>query len=206
MLKKIIIPSEIAETEFTVQKSKFISLVYPVQDEQEVRGHLKRLRQEYPGATHVVWASVLGDLGTLYGLSDDGEPHGTAGRPVLEVLKGSGITYIALFVIRYFGGTKLGTGGLVSAYTQAAKNVLDGLKTEEKLNYSNVSLLCSYGQFESIKAILLDVEAKDIREEFSENVVMMCLVPEKNVDNCRDLIQEYSSGRVDLVVQDCDSN
>ena len=100
------------------KKSRFISLLYPVPDDHEVKKILKELRKEHPDSRHVVWSYVLGDAGTLYGLSDDGEPHGTAGRPVLEVLKGSGLTFAALFVIRYFGGIKLGTGGLVSAYTR----------------------------------------------------------------------------------------
>ncbi|MDA3957430.1 YigZ family protein [Oceanispirochaeta sp.] len=201
-MKKIMIPAGMAENEFTLKKSKFISLVYPVLDDLEVKSHLKRLRQEHPGSSHVVWSYVLGDAGTLYGLSDDGEPHGTAGRPVLEVLKGSGLTFITLFVIRYFGGTKLGTGGLVSAYTRAAQEVLSLVETREKMEYSRVALVCSYSQFEGIKSILEQAAIQDLQEEFTDLVHLKGEVPDKYREACQKEIQDYSSGQVNLIVQE----
>ncbi|MBF9015222.1 MULTISPECIES: YigZ family protein [unclassified Oceanispirochaeta] len=197
-MKKIMIPANKVQSEFSVKKSRFISMVFPVENDMEVRSKLKELRVEHPSSRHVVWSYVLGDAGTLYGLSDDGEPHGTAGRPALEVLKGSGLTYVALFVIRYFGGTKLGTGGLVSAYTQAAQDVLALVNSVEKIEYSKYSLSCSYAQYEGVKAILLENKALDCVEDFSEGVTISGKVPRRNIEDCRRDVKNFSQGSIEI--------
>ena len=106
---------EIAETEIEIKKSRFISIAYPVSSLEEVKKRVLETRALHPSATHVVHSAVVGKSGTLYSSSDDREPKNTAGRPSLEVLKGSGITDICVCTVRYFGGTLLGTGGLVKA-------------------------------------------------------------------------------------------
>ena len=199
-MKKIMIPAKKVQSEFSVKKSRFISMVFPVENDMEVRSKLKELRAEHPSSRHVVWSYVLGDAGTLYGLSDDGEPHGTAGRPVLEVLKGTGMTYVALFVIRYFGGTKLGTGGLVSAYTQAAQDVLALVDSVEKIEYSEYSLSCSYAQYEGVKTILLENEVLDCAENFSEDVKISGKVPQRNIEDCRRAVKDFSQGSVEITI------
>jgi uncharacterized YigZ family protein len=198
-MKKIMIPAKKVQSEYSIKKSRFISMVFPVENDGEVRSHLKELRAEHSASSHVVWSYVLGDAGTLYGLSDDGEPHGTAGRPVLEVLKGSGLTYTALFVIRYFGGTKLGTGGLVSAYTQAAQDVLAHVESVEKIDTAEFSLICTYSQYEGLKALLIQNEALDCVEEFSENIEISGRVPRRNLENCRSTVKDYSHGSVEIL-------
>ncbi len=201
-MNKIMVPAAVFESEFTEKKSRFISLLYPVSDDHEVKSILKALRREHPESRHVVWSYVLGDGGTLYGLSDDGEPHGTAGRPVLEVLKGSGLTYAALFVIRYFGGIKLGMGGLVSAYTKAAQAVLAGAESVEKIERISVALSCSYSLFEGIKSILLQRDIVDLKEDFSDAVVLEGELPEREFEECRREIQDQSHGSVELLKMD----
>ncbi|MDC7233629.1 MAG: YigZ family protein [Spirochaetales bacterium] len=201
-MKKIMIPAEKAEFELSIKKSRFISLLFPVDNDRDVRRILKELREEHTGANHVVWTYVLGDEGTLYGLSDDGEPHGTAGRPVLEVLKGSGLTYAALFVVRYFGGTKLGTGGLVSAYTQAAQEVLAVAEQIEKIDKSEISLRCSYSQYEGVKKILLEEKAEELIENFEEDVQIKAHIPTGNTKSCRNRIQDYTKGSVEMEIPD----
>ena len=114
------VPLEEATAELNVKNSRFISEVFPVSSQADAREKLHELKKKYSDATHVVHAFVVGASGEVNGMSDDGEPSGTAGRPVLDVLKGSGLTNILLTVTRYFGGTLLGTGGLVHAYSDSA--------------------------------------------------------------------------------------
>lgn len=201
-MKKIMVPSGTFESEFTEKKSRFISHLCPVDDDREVKRLLKEFRKDHPESRHVVWSYVLGDGGTLYGLSDDGEPHGTAGRPVLEVLKGSGLTYAALFVIRYFGGVKLGTGGLVSAYTRAAQDVLTLAESVERVERIPVGLSCSYSQFERIRSVLLERDLKDLKEEFSDAVVLEGDLPLREYDPCSREILDLSNGTVELIRMD----
>ena len=110
-------------TELIVKKSRFIAIARKCNDPAEVKRIVDQTRAQYPDATHVVHAAVMG---SQFSYSDDHEPKNTAGRPALEVLKGSGITNIIVLIIRYFGGTLLGTGGLVKAYGDSTKMVLDG--------------------------------------------------------------------------------
>ena len=112
---------EESKAEIVIKNSRFISEVFPVETQAQAREKLHEVKQKYFDATHVVHAFSVGLKSETFGMSDDGEPSGTAGRPVLDVLKGSGITNILLTVTRYFGGTLLGTGGLVHAYSESAK-------------------------------------------------------------------------------------
>ena len=118
------------QIEIVIKHSRFIAEVFPVQTQTQARELLKEQKQKYFDSTHVVHAFVIGKNCEVLGMSDDGEPSGTAGRPVLDVLKGSGCTNIMLTVTRYFGGTLLGTGGLVKAYSDSAKAVLEITKFE----------------------------------------------------------------------------
>ena len=127
-----LVPLESRTLELFVKRSRFIAKAEKVSSPEEVKPLVRRRREEHPGCSHVVWAFVTGPpKSRTMGLSDDGEPKGTAGRPVLEVLKGSGITDTLVTVVRFFGGTKLGTGGLVRAYSDAARGVLENIPTEE---------------------------------------------------------------------------
>ena len=114
--KAMKIPTARAEAEIEVKKSRFIAIAIPANSLEDVKKAVQQVRSEHPDATHVVHAAVIGKAGTIYSSSDDKEPKNTAGRPALEVVKGSGITDIAVCIVRYFGGTLLGTGGLVKAY------------------------------------------------------------------------------------------
>ena len=111
--------------ETNVRSSRFLAEAFPVATQEEARSALKAQKEKYADATHVVHAFAVGPSAGVLGCSDDGEPSGTAGRPVLEVLKGSGLTNVMVTVARWFGGTLLGTGGLVRAYTEAARAALE---------------------------------------------------------------------------------
>lgn len=140
------IPSESRETEIVIQKSRFIAQAFPVENRDEVGGILARIRVQHPKARHHCYAFVAGapDDSQVYGFSDDGEPNGTAGKPMLKVLMHSGLGCILVVVTRYFGGIKLGTGGLVRAYTDATNEVLAGLETVLREEKSEAELSVSY--------------------------------------------------------------
>lgn len=121
-----------AAAELEVKKSRFLAEIFPVSAQKEARILLKERRECHAGARHVVHAFVLGG-GTVCGCSDDGEPSGTAGRPVLDVLRGADVTGCMITVARWFGGTLLGTGGLVKAYASAAKSVLAAADLRERI-------------------------------------------------------------------------
>ncbi len=161
---------EPATAELVIKRSRFIGELAPVSTQEEARELLRTRREQWEGATHVVHAFVLGPTGTILGCSDDGEPAGTAGRPALEVLKGSRITNVMLTVTRYFGGVKLGTGGLVKAYSDTAKAVLELAKTEELVAMARFRISCSYPLYERIKTILTVLGAVVDNETFSTQI------------------------------------
>ena len=161
---------ESACSETLVKKSRFIAEIFPVKNQRDVRALLKTQKQKYAGSSHVVHAFVLGKNAEIMGMSDDGEPAGTAGRPVLAVLKGSGCTDILLTVTRYFGGTLLGTGGLVKAYTEAAQSVLALAHTEVFAEREEFDLHLSYENYEACKRLLKKFGVKVTVEDFAENV------------------------------------
>ncbi|MBQ1328426.1 MAG: YigZ family protein, partial [Eubacterium sp.] len=138
MSEKIIKLLESGESEVIVKKSRFIGITYPVNTPEEAADFVNSIKKKYYDARHNCYAYVIGDNRDQIKFSDDGEPGGTAGKPMLDVLLGSGITNIAVVVTRYFGGTLLGTGGLVRAYSDAAKEAVQASKTytvERKIRY-----------------------------------------------------------------------
>ena len=196
---KVLIPSNSAESEFVERKSRFISKALPVSDPDSIRSIIKETRISHPQSRHVVWAYILGDSRSIFGLSDDGEPHGTAGKPVLEVLKGSGLTDILILVIRYFGGVKLGTGGLVSAYTRSAQEVLSQVKPLEKISRTAYSLNCSYHYFDHVKKILIQNGGDIQRELFETEVTLEVELPDDRTSACAEELRDLSAGSVELL-------
>lgn len=168
---------ERAESEIIVKKSRFISIALPCSSLEEIKSLVKQIRDEHPNATHVVHAAVIGPKGDLYSMSDDREPKNTAGRPALEVLKGSGVTNILVCIVRYFGGTLLGTGGLVKAYGDSTKEVLDVIKTEPLIAKVSFSMMISYDFYELIKRLLVQVKASNVEEEFTSGITIKGMIP-----------------------------
>lgn len=162
------------ETETVVKGSRFLAEAIPCQKQEEARAILKAQKEKYADATHVVHAFVLGKAGEVMGMSDDGEPGGTAGRPVLDVLKGSGATDIMLTVTRWFGGTLLGTGGLVKAYGGAAKELLSQCQEsgalEEYVPKKEFSFECDYGLYKSVKRAFDEFSIDGLAEEYADKV------------------------------------
>lgn len=178
--------------ELVVKKSRFISIARMCSSPADVKRIVDETRAQYPDATHVVHAAVMGNQ---FSFSDDHEPKNTAGRPALEVLKGSGITNIIVLIIRYFGGTLLGTGGLVKAYGDSAKLVLDGIKTEELVEKSSFSLTIGYEMYENTKRLLASVAADSIKEDFGTEIVITGTIPVSNKDTLASQISDLSNGK-----------
>ena len=133
-----------AEAEIVEKKSRFIATVRPVKTEDEARAFIEEMKKKYWNATHNVFAYQIGERNELQRFSDDGEPQGTAGRPMLDVILGQEVTNILVIVTRYFGGTLLGTGGLVRAYTQAVKEGLSACKIGVMCEGYEMSLKTDY--------------------------------------------------------------
>ena len=183
------------EGEIVEKKSRFIATVRKCGTEEEAEAFIEEMKKKYWDARHNCSAFVIGSRGELTRCSDDGEPSGTAGRPMLEVLTGSGIRNIAVVVTRYFGGTLLGTGGLVRAYTQAVKEGLANCRTgvmrtgcelEVTVDYNDVGKLQYYFGQQSI------VPADSI---YAENVKFILLIPVEKEENLRKNLIEITSGK-----------
>ncbi len=140
-----------ADAEIVINKSRFIGYACPIKSESEAQEFIEKIKKEHRMATHNVPVYILGNNHSVQKYSDDGEPSGTAGLPILNMLKNEGITDIAIVVTRYFGGIKLGTGGLVRAYTQSAKEVLDVAKVIQMVKYQHLKLNLSYANSEKVK-------------------------------------------------------
>lgn len=183
-------------TELIVKKSRFISIARMCNTPADVKRLVDETRAKYPDATHVVHAAVMGNQ---FSFSDDHEPKNTAGRPALEVLKGSGITNIIVMIVRYFGGTLLGTGGLVKAYGDSTKLVLDGIATEELVEKASFSLTIGYEMYENVKRILTSLNADSIKEDFGTEISISGQIPASEKDSLSSRIADLSNGRRSVV-------
>lgn len=185
-------------TEIEVKKSRFRSEVFPIASQAEARSLLKEQKQKYADASHVVHAFAAGFAAEVLGCSDDGEPAGTAGRPVLDVLKGRKCTNVLLTVTRWFGGTLLGTGGLVKAYGDSAKAVLDICKMEEYTPKTDFSCVVPYALYEQISILLHANGAENILEDFAENVAIRGIIRESNKKFVAEKVFDLSAGKCNL--------
>lgn len=190
------IPLSPAAAEFTVKGSRFLGETFPIAGQAEVREILKAQKAKYADATHVVHAFICGKSAEVMGMSDDGEPGGTAGRPVLDVLKGRGVTNILLTVTRWFGGTLLGTGGLVHAYGDAAKLVLDATKFEALIEKTAFSLTCDYTSYQIVKHQSENWTLYDVNESFGEDVSVSGKIAAKDLPEFSKVLFEKTNGKV----------
>ena len=192
---------ETATTEIEIKKSRFISIAYPVESLEEVKEKVILTRSLHPNATHVVHSAVVGKSGTLFSSSDDREPKNTAGRPSLEVLKGSGITNICVCTVRYFGGTLLGTGGLVKAYGDSTKEVLKIVKTEELIERESFTAVMQYDHYTLAKRLLDETTATDITEDFGVGITIKGKIPLSMHDILQKGFQNIGQGRIQFTFQ-----
>ncbi len=202
MAEPYLIPSITQRTQTEVAKSRFITTVGPTPTVEDAKALLSAVRAEMPDATHHVYAYRVGFASSVIeSMSDDGEPSGTSGPPVLAVVRGSGIGDITVVVTRYFGGTKLGTGGLVRAYTEAAQTAIKALPTELKIAKALVGVELSYHQYTPIKRLLPSYEAEIESEDFGAAVMLMLKMPTANYERfCAAIIEETAGSVIPILL------
>ena len=161
-----------AEGYITERKSKFISYVIPVESEDEVKPILEEYRKKYYNARHVCWAYMLGSSREEFRANDDGEPSGTAGRPILGQINSYELTNVLILVVRYFGGTLLGTGGLVKAYKEAAATAIQNAKIVVKTVDDTFILHFDYPLLNEVMRILNQFEESSWTQNFTETCEM----------------------------------
>jgi len=165
------VPSSVLSHEIEISKSRFIAAASSAFSEKEAREFISCIKKQYPDASHNVSAFIIGAKGNIIThFSDDGEPSGTAGRPVLSVLSGSVFTNIVLVVTRYFGGIKLGTGGLVKAYSQAAKELVNLLPKSEITYVNELKISISYTLYDRFLILCSKYSCDILNNDFSSDI------------------------------------
>lgn len=193
--ESLIVPLGPERAELIVVNSRFISSLDRVGSVEEARAFIARVRAEFPDATHNVPAFIVGGGNSrIEFCSDDGEPSGTSGRPLLAALRGSGFGNVVVVVTRYFGGTLLGTGGLVKAYSKAGKLVLERAKRGELVEAARFELELPYRLFESFRRMAEDLGAKLLSSDFAETVRITMEVPLFEVDEFRSRFADLGGG------------
>ncbi|MCQ2508555.1 MAG: YigZ family protein [Dorea sp.] len=184
--------------EIVEKKSRFITTVIPAEDEETAIAFIESLRKKYWNATHNCYAYVIGERNELQRCSDDGEPQGTAGRPMLEVLLGEGIHNVCVVVTRYFGGTLLGTGGLVRAYQGATKAGLEGSVIITKKHGIDLSITTDYTGLGKIQYILGQRGIKIVDSVYTDKVELEVLVPVEELGSVKAAITEGTNGQAKM--------
>ena len=194
------IPATQHRAEELIKRSQFITTIAHIGNADEANAFVASIKKEFPDASHNCWAYVAGKPGDTasIGMSDDGEPHGTAGKPMLNVLLHSDIGEIVAVVTRYFGGTKLGPGGLVKAYSGSVKNALEGVAVLQKRQMTLFKLSFAYPHINAIKLLIESYEGKLLDEQYGENILMKVEVPEAANDDFIQAITDLCSGVISI--------
>lgn len=198
MLKTYRTVEQQGQDEIVIEKSTFIGYARPVENEEEALAFIQEIKKKHRDATHNVPAYVLGEHNEVQRCNDDGEPSGTAGVPVLEVLKKEDVRNVAVVVTRYFGGIKLGTGGLVRAYTKGAKIALESAKIITRVLYQTVIVSVDYTLLGSLQN-QLRMKQYDTKDIVYEDVVHLHVwVEEEDVSNFKAQVIEWTNGRTTI--------
>lgn len=194
-MEEYLVPTGFGEDEFIEKKSRFIGRVWPVETEEEALSKIQQMKKQHYDATHNCWAYII--HGGAVRFSDDGEPGGTAGMPMLQVLQREGLRNIVCVVTRYFGGILLGAGGLVRAYTKGAKIAVDAAGKSIKRVWTVLYVPCPYSFYERVK-LEIDAFGGILRStEFGAEVDMEILFPEANAQPFLSRLTDLSSGTVE---------
>ncbi len=201
------IPAQETRVEIMVVNSRFIATAAPVFSVDEAKGFVARVRDEFSDASHNVPAYLVGHgTSVVAHCSDDGEPSGTAGRPALAVLRGSGLGDVAVVVTRYFGGTKLGTGGLVRAYGDAVREVLAVLPRAEKVATHTVMVAVPYSLFERVRLTIGAHHGQILDEDFAVDVTVTARFAVEHFPAFQVALQELSNGQLGAEVVQTDES
>ena len=190
--------------EYVEKKSRFIARVFPVSSEEEAFSHLDEIKKKYWDARHHCWAYVIGRNPASERMSDDGEPAGTAGKPILEVIRGRELTDVFVVVTRYFGGTLLGTGGLVRAYTAAAAEALAHAAVITRIRGSKLNITTDYTGLGKLQYLIGQRNLYVQDTVYTDQVVMTVLVPEEEENSFLKEVMEGTGGQAVIEkVNDC---
>ncbi len=195
-----LVPAGYGEALLVEKRSKFTARVWPVADEAEALQHIAETKETYWDATHNVYAYIIKDGPTRF--SDDGEPHGTSGIPTLNIFKNNEIFNVCCVVTRYYGGVLLGAGGLVRAYSSAAKMGLDAAGLCLMRLWDLVLLACPYPLFEQMKLLVHSADGVVQSAEYGVDIMIEALLPIERTESFFTSVQELSSGQVEPEVMD----
>ncbi len=197
MTKPYSVPLSEIRREHIVVNSRFIATLAPVFSIDEARAFMARIRKEFADATHNVPAYIIGGGNTVTEyFSDDGEPSGTSGRPALAVLRGSGLGDVVLVITRYFGGTQLGTGGLVKAYTESAQLVVNAVGRGQRVSVHVAMLAIPYNLLERLRLVVNRQHGEVLGEDFAADVTLTVRLPVDSFDAFQNELRELSSGKL----------
>jgi uncharacterized YigZ family protein len=190
--------------EQTIDRSRFICTLERVSSPADAQSFLREMNDEFSDATHNCWAYLIGAPGSTdrIGMSDAGEPHGTAGRPMLTVLQHSGVGDIAAVVTRYYGGTNLGTGGLVKAYGGTVQLALAGMPRVERIEYATVTVVVGYESISAVQQLLARFESTSESEDYGEKASFVLRVPVARAVEMRAALLDVTSGKADVMFGD----
>lgn len=186
------------ESEKIIEKSRFLTYSAHVESEEEARAFIAEIRAKHSLATHVCFAFISDKIGNLQRFSDDGEPQGTAGVPILEVLKAKKLYETAVAVVRYFGGIKLGAGGLVRAYSSSAAENLDGADIRVVETCVEVFVTVDYTGIDGVQKFISSRPCSLLSTDYGEKVRFLVTVKKKDADSFCDEIIDYMQGRVQV--------
>ena len=185
--------------ELEEKKSRFIATTLPISSQEEALEFIEKTKKQYWDARHNCYAYVLGDHHEIQRFSDDGEPGGTAGKPMLDVLLGENIHNMVVVVTRYFGGTLLGTGGLVRAYSGAVKEGLSNSVIIEKLQGRQLLLQTNYSDLGKVQYLLMNNSIPILSEDYGADVCFEILVPLELEKNITELLVDGTNGRIEII-------
>jgi len=200
-MSSYLVPADSVQHELVIKKSQFITFVAAAAEVSQAQAFIQSIRQQYPDARHVCWAYLVGkpNQTTLLSCSDDGEPAGTAGKPMLNVLQHSGMGDIVAVVVRYFGGIKLGTGGLVRAYSGSVNEALKLTPTTEKVAMMPLNFRLPYAMEDWLRRTLATYSASVEQADYGDALQITCQCPADQQESLMQFIADNGRGQIELL-------
>ncbi len=192
------VPASDIQVEEVIKNSQFITRIFNKTSVEAAKQEIKGLKQAFPDASHHCWAYIIGNpqSTTLIGSSDDGEPSGTAGKPMLQVLQHADIGDILAVCTRYFGGTKLGTGGLARAYASGVKQGIEKLPLSEKISYSDLSFELDYNQLQACQHLIKDYQVEKLNIQYQDQILVDLAIAKEQKQSFMQALTNQTKGQV----------
>ena len=197
-MNEYLVPAGTGEAEFTEKRSRFLGRVFPAETEEEARACIERMKKQHYDARHNCWCFRLKQTGAER-YSDDGEPQGTAGQPMLNVFQREEVWNVCCVVTRYFGGILLGAGGLVRAYTQSAKDALDAAGLARMQRWTAMELPCPYARFEEVRREVARFGGVEEAVDYGADVLLSVLIPAERAASFAAHLLDASAGTIKVM-------